>query len=185
MLARGDTRANRLRRDSSRAKASARAGDARDASGAEEALRGLLRGDDDPGGARESLFTEDLGEAHAACVVALVTLQFKCLDVIRAALEGDDGAVARDQVDGAALDRAAYCIDEARRRNEVLINAWRPLLFPPTVLDRGGTRARTSRRPLSAAFHSFRLIFGRAIIPRSTLDAWTLVREGARAENPR
>ena len=34
-------------------------------------------------------------------------------------------------------------------------------------------------------FHSFRLIFGRAIIPRSALDAWMLFLERARAEHPR
>ena len=30
----------------------------------------------------------------------------------------------------------------------------------------------TSKAPLSASFHSFRLIFGRAIISRNGLDAW-------------
>jgi hypothetical protein len=30
----------------------------------------------------------------------------------------------------------------------------------------------TSKAPLSAGFHSFRLIFGRAIISRNDLDAW-------------
>ena len=32
----------------------------------------------------------------------------------------------------------------------------------------------TSKAPIPAIFHSFRLIFGRAIISRSALEAWTL-----------
>ena len=36
----------------------------------------------------------------------------------------------------------------------------------------------TSKAHISAAFHSFRLIFGRAIISRSGLDAWILSRNG-------
>ena len=43
----------------------------------------------------------------------------------------------------------------------------------------------TSKAPISAVFHSFRLIFGRAIIPRSALDAWMLFPERARAEYSR
>ena len=39
----------------------------------------------------------------------------------------------------------------------------------------------TSKAPLSAGFHSFRLIFGRAIISRNGLEAWMLFsRTGAR-----
>jgi hypothetical protein len=43
----------------------------------------------------------------------------------------------------------------------------------------------TSKAPISAGFHSFRLIFGRAIISRSGLDAWALFPERARAEQSR
>jgi len=43
----------------------------------------------------------------------------------------------------------------------------------------------TSKAPISAIFHSFRLIFGRAIISRNGLDAWMLFSERARAEHPR
>ena len=32
----------------------------------------------------------------------------------------------------------------------------------------------TSKAPISAVFHSFRLIFGRAIVSRNGLDAWML-----------
>ena len=43
----------------------------------------------------------------------------------------------------------------------------------------------TSKAPLSAVFHSFRLIFGRAIISRNGLEAWMLFPERARAEHSR
>jgi hypothetical protein len=43
-----------------------------------------------------------------------------------------------------------------------------------TALLRAAKRAKfpTSKAPFSAVFHSFRLIFGRAIISRSGLEAW-------------
>jgi hypothetical protein len=43
----------------------------------------------------------------------------------------------------------------------------------------------TSKAPISAVFHSFRLIFGRAIISRNGLKAWMLFPERARAEHSR
>merc|ERR1711903_121939 len=43
----------------------------------------------------------------------------------------------------------------------------------------------TSKAPISAGFHSFRLVFGRAIISRNGLDAWMLFPERARAEHSR
>ena len=43
----------------------------------------------------------------------------------------------------------------------------------------------TSKAPLSAGFHSFRLIFGRAIIPRNGLEACMSSPERARAEHSR
>ena len=43
----------------------------------------------------------------------------------------------------------------------------------------------TSKAPISAIFHSFWLIFGRAIISRSGLEAWMLFPERARAEHSR
>ena len=52
----------------------------------------------------------------------------------------------------------------------------------------GRTRERNSqlqKAPISAVFHSFRLIFGQAIIPWSGLEAWMLVPERARAEHSR
>ena len=43
----------------------------------------------------------------------------------------------------------------------------------------------TSKAHISAGFHSFRLIFGRAIISRNGLEAWMLFLERARAEHSR
>ena len=43
----------------------------------------------------------------------------------------------------------------------------------------------TSKAPISAVFHSFRLTFGRAIISRNGLEAWMLFPERARAEHSR
>jgi hypothetical protein len=43
----------------------------------------------------------------------------------------------------------------------------------------------TSKAPLSAVYHSLRLMFGRAIIPRSALEAWTPLPERARAARSR
>ena len=43
----------------------------------------------------------------------------------------------------------------------------------------------TSKAPISAVFHSFRLTFGRAIISRNGLEAWMLFSERARAEHSR
>ena len=43
----------------------------------------------------------------------------------------------------------------------------------------------TAKAPISAVFHSFRPIFGRAIISRNGLGAWMLFPERARAEHSR
>ena len=48
-----------------------------------------------------------------------------------------------------------------------------------------GAKFPTSKAPISAVFHSFRLIFGRAIISRNGLEAWMLFPERARAEHSR
>ena len=55
---------------------------------------------------------------------------------------------------------------------------------PWTGQEKGATFP-TSKAPLSADFHSFRLIFGRAIISRNGLEAWMLFPERARAEHSR
>ena len=48
-----------------------------------------------------------------------------------------------------------------------------------------GAKIPTSKAPISVGFHSFRLIFGRAIISRNGLEAWMLFPERARAEHSR
>ena len=57
---------------------------------------------------------------------------------------------------------------------KVRIGAWRS-----TAQQKRATFP-TSKAPISAVFHSFRLIFGRAIVSRNGLDAWMLV-SGTRA----
>jgi len=51
---------------------------------------------------------------------------------------------------------------------------------PGAGRDESATRP-TSKAPISAVFHSFRLIFGRAIISRNDIDAWMCFPERARA----
>ena len=51
--------------------------------------------------------------------------------------------------------------------------------------QQNGAKFPTSKAHISAVFHSFRLIFGRAIISRSGLEAWVLFSERARAEHSR
>ena len=48
-----------------------------------------------------------------------------------------------------------------------------------------GAKFPTSKAHISAVFHSFRLIFGRAIISRNGLEAWMLFPERARAAHSR
>ena len=48
-----------------------------------------------------------------------------------------------------------------------------------------GATCPTSKAPLSAMFHSFRLILGRAVISRNGLEAWALFPERARAAHSR
>ena len=61
----------------------------------------------------------------------------------------------------------------------------RPVLKPWMVTARAGAKFPTSKAPISAVFHSFRLIFGRAIIDRSALEAWMLFLERAQTEHSR
>ena len=48
-----------------------------------------------------------------------------------------------------------------------------------------GAKFPTSKAHISAVFHSFRLIFGRAIISRNCLEAWMCFPQRARAEHSR
>ena len=92
---------------------------------------------------------------------------------------------------GASLANwASRCCDEV-----ALFPAWRgacrrALALGDAADPRRAAREKaatcpTSKAPLSAGFHSFRLIFGRAIISRSALDAWMFFPERARAEHSR
>ena len=63
-----------------------------------------------------------------------------------------------------------------------LENAVGPTADRPAPGQEKGAKFPTSKALISVVFHSFWLIFGRAIIPRSALDAWMLLPERARAE---
>ena len=56
---------------------------------------------------------------------------------------------------------------------------------PPLAGQEKRAKFPTSKAPISAVFHSFWLIFGRAIISRNGLAAWMLFPERARAEHSR
>jgi len=58
------------------------------------------------------------------------------------------------------------------------------LLASAPAREKGATFP-TLKAPISVVFHSFRLIFGRAIISRNGLEASTLSLERARAEHSR
>ena len=61
----------------------------------------------------------------------------------------------------------------------------RPMLAPWLPGQQKRAKFPTSKAHISAVFHSFRLIFGRAIISRNGLEAWMLFPERARAEHSR
>ena len=89
--------------------------------------------------------------------------------LIRAGVEGlGDGAFLREALRAGDSD-AAVALVKAGEDPEQEKSA----KFP------------TSKAPISAVFHSFRLIFGRAIIARNGLEAWMLFSERARAERSR
>ena len=71
----------------------------------------------------------------------------------------------------------------------VLFMSWGYLEYRQTLAFGGGQQKRakfpTSKAHISAVFHSFWLIFGRAIISRDGLGAWMLLSERARAEHSR
>jgi len=64
-----------------------------------------------------------------------------------------------------------------------LENAVGPTADRPAPGQEKGAKFPTSKALISVVFHSFWLIFGRAIIPRSALEAWMLFLERARARN--
>ena len=101
----------------------------------------------------------------------------------------DGGSAALRELSGLAADPHAgvraevlACVAELRRRGgleaaelggvaQFALGALRD--DDEKVATGAGKRCPTSKAPLSAGFHSFRLMFGRAIISGSALDAWT------------
>ena len=73
-------------------------------------------------------------------------------------------------------------LDEAIARKRTTVEA---ALEECRAGQEKGAKFPTSKPHISAVFHSFRLIFGRAIISRNGLEAWVLFPERARAEHSR
>ena len=68
---------------------------------------------------------------------------------------------------------------EARYREECLVEEFADVQEDDALLALGSGQQKrakfpTSKAPISAIFHSFRLILGRAIISRNGLEAWML-----------
>ena len=114
-----------------------------------------------------------------------------------------------DVRDGRAEDGGRVAVEEAevaedaaqepRGEDEVARDVGRGRRRPPDVAAEAravpeereepgrekGAKFPTSKAPISVVFRSFRLIFGRAIISRSALEAWALFSKRARAEHSR
>ena len=128
---------------------------------------------------------QDLANRHAALVcgecLAFLDLGRDLLEAVAAGASprvAADAAVARGGgpvarcADGCGeLYCSAACRDAHRRRCHP--GQEKRATFP------------TSKGPSSAGFHSFWLMFGRAIIPWNGLDAWMLFPERARADHSR
>jgi len=85
-------------------------------------------------------------------------------------------------------DASASCLHVQHGENatkSVALESAGPDFLAASPLAGQEKRAKfpTSKAPISADFHSFRLIFGRAIISRNGLEAWMLFLERARAEH--
>jgi len=80
------------------------------------------------------------------------------------------------------VKRETMILQKHQKKLETIVNDDDPTSGPGREKS---AKCPTSKAPLSAVFHSFRLIFGRAIISRSALEAWVLFPERARAEHSR
>ena len=85
----------------------------------------------------------------------------------------DEAAALAAAAQAAAEERAKRALLEENRTRKPRAGQDKRAKFP------------TSKAPISAVFHSFRLTFGRAIISRNGLEAWMLIPERARAEHSR
>ena len=105
---------------------------------------------------------------------ASLTMTAAVADDLKDACFGLDGfyCSAVDSCAAGAIFRGNVRTKTAREALEVCAGR----LAKKAALARAGKGAKfpTSKAPISAVSHSFRLIFGRAIISRSALDAWML-----------
>jgi len=110
--------------------------------------------------------------AAAACdVAAAARVAGGALAPVAAALADGIGALTVDVDRPAGAAEATVAVTVAAPGGARVPGQQKRAKFP------------TSKAHISAGFHSFRLIFGRAIIPRNGLEAWMLFPERARAEH--
>ena len=102
-------------------------------------------------------------ETRLACAVAFAGVAVLCAE----GLAADAGQVSGDLCVVAAA--VLYSLHVVRL----------------SALAGAGKESEMRKAPISVVLHSFRLIFGRAIVSRNGLEAWMLVPERARAEHSR
>ena len=116
---------------------------------------------------------------------ASLTMTAAVADELKDACFGLDGfyCSAVDSCAAGAIFRGNVRTKTAKEALEVCAGR----LAKKPVLARAGKSAKfpTSKAPISAVFHSFRLTFVRAIISWNGLEAWMLFPERARAEHSR
>ena len=128
--------------------------------------------------------------AHAAAIVALALREGATAFVVGLPLDRDGSETEQSGLSRAfaarLADVAALLVRDA---TSVVLWDERFSSREAEALLASGQQKRakfpTSKAPISAVFRSFRLIFGRAIISRSALEAWVLFPKRARAENSR
>ena len=114
--------------------------------------------------------------AEALCAASLLNLVYdRALRLL-----ATSPCVARG---GACYDVCCLCRDCCADLGK--LGLYVALLASCAVAVGAGKECPTSKAPLSAVFHSFRLILGRAIISWNGLEAWMLFLERARAEHSR
>ena len=93
-----------------------------------------------------------------------------------------ESSVPHGMIDLASCMTVKSAEYKAHKRNALEVST------PDTTYPTGQHKSAkfpTSKPHISAVFHSFRLIFGRATISRNGVEAWMLFPERARAEHSR
>ena len=127
---------------------------------------------------RRSRETDAVAGAGALALRAQVAALYGCSAFVKCF------AVDSDWRDGRAVAAALRCRATYATAAGAALGA-RPRLCARLTGQQKRAKFPTSKAHISVVFRSFRLIFGRAIISRSALDAWMLFPERARAEHSR